>query len=360
MKDKKILTAYYPWLNDNLYIVNVRNAISDAGYEIRSFRSIFKNPIKFLQCKIVNLNWFENAPTRKSYWKKNIVLEILKIFRKKIVYTIHNKQPHDLKYNKYALKLMQKLCNRSAAIIGLCPDTHEVVRKLAPAADEKVVVIPHPNYIANYSASATKDLRGQFGFSKGDLVLLYMGLLRPYKNLELLIDIFHRVQNDKIKLLIAGEPFDAAYQEELVRHAAGNPDIAFDFRYIPDEEVAAYYHTADLVVLPYHKVSSLNSGVVYLSFSLKRTVICPDIGTINMISDKSFVYSYHYDTDEEHAGALDKILAEAISDFEANPDILREKGEMAYRYVKGAHSPEGVRQKYAELYAAILNPRAKD
>ena len=352
MKDKKVLTAYYPWLDDNLYTLNVRQAIMKSGYDVESFRNIVKSPKKFLRCKIVNFNWFENAPTYRSYLKKCLVLFLLRIFRKKIVYTLHNKQPHDLKHNNYAVKLMKKLCKQAVAIVGLCPDTHEVVRQIAPDTVAKVIVIPHPNYIANYSAMKTCDLREKFGFSKGDLVLLYMGLLRPYKNIELLIYILNRIQNDKIKLLVAGTAFDEEYKEQLIRSAQGNPNIVFDFRYIPDEEVVAYYKTSDLVVLPYHKNSSLNSGVVYLSFSLKKTVICPDIGTINMIPDKRFVYSYHYDTDEEHEDALSKVFMEAVTDFERNPDILRQKGEMAYKYVSKMHSMDIVEQKYAELYGS--------
>lgn len=357
---KKILTAYYPWRNENLYIINVRNAILNSGYEVKSFYSILKNPIKFLQCKIVNFNWFENAPTWKSYCKKNIVLRMLKIFRKKVIYTMHNKQPHDLKHNKYALKLMKKLCLQSVAIVGLCPDTLEVVQQIAPQACAKVKVIPHPNYIRNYTLTNFENLKARFNFTSENLVLLYMGLLRPYKNIELLIKIVNELNNEKIRLLIAGEPFNGEYCDELLRCAQGNPNIVFDFRYVPDDEIVSYYNTADLVVLPYHKESSLNSGVVYLSFSLKKTVICPDIGSINMIPDKSFVYSYHYDTDAEHEDTLSKVFMKAVSDFETNPNILRQKGEAAYKYVSEEHSMEIVEQKYAELYATIMKSRKRD
>ena len=350
---KRTLTAYFPWNDDNLYCANVRSAIEEAGYDVMSLRSLFKNPIKFMRCKIVNLNWFDNAPTRKSYLKKSLVLLILKIFRKRIIYTLHNVQPHDLKNNRYAIKMMKKLCDQAAAIVGLCPDTHDVVKRIAPDADAKVSVIPHPNYIANYSLKETQGLREKFGFAKEDLVLLYMGLLRPYKNIELLIDVFRRIQEKNIKLLIAGNASDGTYREKLLQRAAGDPNIIFDFRYIPDDEVPAYYKTADLVVLPYHKVSSLNSGVVYLSFSLKKTVVCPDIGTINMIPDKSFVYAYHYETEEEHGAKLAGAIQAAVADFERDPAVLQAKGEAAYLYVEREHAEELIAEKYKNLYGKV-------
>ena len=350
---KKILTAYYPWLNENLYTLTIRQVIVKSGYDVESVRNIFRNPIKFIQCKIFNLNWFENAPTWKSYYKKIIVLRLLKIFRKKVIYTMHNKQPHDLKHNKYAVKLMKKLCLQAVAIVGLCPDTLEVVQQIAPRACSKVVIIPHYNYLFHYSISDARNLKARFNFTSENLVVLFVGLLRPYKNIKLLIKIVNELKNEKIRLLIAGEPFNGEYCDELLRCAQGNPNIVFDFRYVPDDEIVSYYNTADLVVLPYHKESSLNSGVVYLSFSLKKTVICPDIGSINMIPDKRFVYSYHYDTDAEHEDALSKVFMKAVSDFETNPDILRQKGEAAYKYVSEEHSMEIVEQKYAELYKSL-------
>ena len=156
------------------------------------------------------------------------------------------------------------------------------------------------------------------------------------------------------KLLIAGRPCSDSYKEQLIERIGGSEKIGFDFRFIPDEDIPDYYNSADIVVMPYHKDSSLNSGVVYLSFSLKRTVICPRIGTIKALQDHSFVYEYDYNSEQEHCINLKESILCACNDYLCESDSLKKKGEDAYEYVSKIHSDRKIKKMYYDLYSELI------
>src|SRR5690606_41220272 len=81
---------------------------------------------------------------------------------------------------------------------------------------------------------------------------------------------------------------------------------------------------AELLVLPYDLRSSLNSGPVSFSFSYKKTVICPLIGSIeDMGEGKANVFHYSYQTDEEHADQLADQIDKAIKYKKQLPNSFR-------------------------------------
>ena len=351
---EKHITCYSPYIVNNLYAVNVRRLLNEKGYSTLPLKEVLKNPQLFYKCKIFNFNWFENVSDWKQYYAKSFLLWFLHSSGKRIVYTLHNKKPHDSGANRWSLKMMRMMCKKADKIVGLCPDTKDVVESILPGASSKLEIIPHPNYISNYESVQSGTLRDKYNFSESDLVFLFMGFVSPYKNLELLIDTFKEIKNPRIKLLIAGKPCDSKYQQELESRIGDSANICADFRYIPDDEMLSFYNTSNIVVLPYHKTSSLNSGAVYLTFSLGKTVICPDIGTMNALTDKSFVYEYHYDDEREHAKVLKNKILEVCSDFEENPDSIIEKGKAAYRYVAQENSDTMIADKYDRLYHSLI------
>ncbi len=350
---KRVDTCYSPYIVNNLYAINVRRLIEQNGYNTYPIKKVFQNPRLFLSCKIFNFNWFEKADNARQFYLKALLLDFLNLTGKKIIYTIHNKKPHNIEKSYWSEKLMKKMCMVSDKIVGLCPDTEEVIEDICPDAVSKLVIIQHPNYISNYANDSRANFRKKYSFKEDDMVFLFMGFVSPYKNLELLIETFKEITNPHIKLLIAGKPCSKEYKEELEKQIGNCENIKVDFRYIPDDEMVCYYNTSNIVILPYHKTSSLNSGAVYLTFSLGKTVICPDIGTINALKDKTFVYEYHYDDEAKHAEMLKKRILDACNDFYKNPKAIYLKGQAAFEYVKKEHSDEEIAKEYKVLYSEL-------
>ncbi|MDV4150303.1 glycosyltransferase family 4 protein [Clostridium sp. AL.422] len=358
---ERIVSCYSVFNTGNLYSDNIKRLLKEQNIESMPIKKCLTDLKLFKECAIYNLNWYENINSDNDvknffiYHSKVLILKWLKLNKKKIIYTIHNKKPHNLKSDKYSIKMMNKLCEYSDVIVGLCPDTKEVIKGLGEKYLEKFQVVYHPNYISNYENEIKENYREKLGIQNNDLVFLILGYISPYKNIEILIDIFSKVKENNIKLLIAGKPCSDEYKKELVKKIDNNKNIITDFRYIPDEEMSSYYNTSDIVILPYNQESSLNSGAVYLSFSLKRTVICPEIGTITALMDDSFVYSYNYKDEKEHKNNLELIISKVQNDFKENQSIIREKGVQAYNYVDKYHSDSEISEKYGAIYSSLIN-----
>lgn len=350
----KIFSSFIPYRVNNPYAANVMRLIEKQGIEVLPIKKCICNPVLLFKSKIFNFNWFETLSNDREFYGKIILIRLLKLFRKKIIYTIHNKQPHNCKNEKLSLKLMCELAKSADVIVGLCPDTNEVIDKIGMEYNEKLIIVPHPNYIFNYPILTEENYREKYHINENDIVFMFIGAVLPYKNIEMLIDIFKQVQNPMAKLLIVGRASDDVYRDSLSERARGVKNIICDFVYVPDEEIVNYYNTADIVILPYQKKSSLNSGAVYLSYSLKKTVICPDIGTMKSMLDTSFVYMYSYEDENQHMVQLNEAVSKAISDELTRPGTLKEYGCKAYEYIVNYHSDEAISEQYGVIYNNLI------
>lgn len=347
-------TCFMPNITNNQSVEKRKRLIEENGFDVVSIRQCIKRPSLFLKCKIFNLNWFENVDTRFVYYKRLAFLRLLRLFGKRIVYTVHNKKPHNAKGDIWPTKMMKTLCRKSNAIIGFCPETKDVVRDLDPESLSKLVIIPHENYISEYQNVRITDLRTKYAIPSEDTVFLFLGFIAPYKNLEKIIDIFKTVSNKNVWLLIAGRPVDEEYGESLKSLIGKTDHIITDMRYIPEEEVPSFYNAVDIVILPYKKETSLNSGVVYLSFSLKKTVVTSEIGSIKAMKERDFIYSYDYVDENEHPEKLREAIMRALNDQEKDRNIIREKGHQAFEYVKKYHDDELIGKAYGDLYRRLI------
>jgi len=360
---KEIISAYFPYRNEgNRYTANIQRCIRAAGVKIIELQR-YTFPLKdFFACKIFNFNWIEdritdNASTPFRQWLKYIrmclVFDFIKIKGGKIIWTMHNKMPHSAKNRKYKVKLMRKIARRASAVVIHCEDSIQPLRALYKNINlNKVYLINHPSYIGSYAPSGA-DLRARLNIPADRVVLMFIGAARRYKNIEALIIAFKKANVSGMTLLVAGETEDKAFASELRELAEDSPDIVFDDRFIPDGEMADYFAAADIAVLPYNIETSLNSGSVYMSFSMRTTVICPQIGSINQLKDKSFIYSYSYKNDDEHIAALKGEIERVAADIKADPSALKKRGEQAYSYVSTEHSDERITADYAKLYKKL-------
>ena len=353
-KSLKIMSCYLPFKVNNPYAENVRRLLEEQGIGVCSIRDCLRSPGLFRRTRVFNFNWFDSTSGMGEYLKKAALLLLLKVCGKRIIYTLHNRRPHNDGGNPWSERMMRRLACSADAIVGLCGETEAVLRELAPKSVRKLTVIPHPNYIGNYRDVPAHPLRERYGLPEERPVFLFNGFISPYKNLEMLIDLFHGPELGEAFLLIAGRPASEDYLREMLARIANAKNIVCDFRYIPDEEIPSFYQTADLVVLPFHKESSLNYGAVYLSFSLKRTVICPEIGTIRELRGEDFVYRYDYHTEEEHRAQLAGALKRALEDWRKEPESLLHKGREAYDYVSRTHTDEVIGRMYGTLYRKLL------
>jgi glycosyltransferase involved in cell wall biosynthesis len=104
-------------------------------------------------------------------------------------------------------------------------------------------------------------------------VVLFFGLLRPYKGVETLLEAWRGVEG--AELWIVGRPMMAL---EPLR-ALAPERVRFVPRFVADAELPAYFRRADLVVLPYTRTERFDqSGVLATALAFGNAILASDIG----------------------------------------------------------------------------------
>ena len=124
------------------------------------------------------------------------------------------------------------------------------------------------------------DARKQLGLNGN--VALFFGHLRPFKGLDIALRAWRELKVDAT-LVVAGEAWWKS-EDEYRRLAEGMTNVRFDFRFIPDAEIATYFAAADVVLAPYR--IEAQSGVALTAFHFSRPVIATRVGGLPEIIEE--------------------------------------------------------------------------
>ncbi|HVE72278.1 MAG TPA: glycosyltransferase [Thermoanaerobaculia bacterium] len=117
-------------------------------------------------------------------------------------------------------------------------------------------------------------------------VALFFGHVRPFKGLDVALRAW-RLLESQVTLVVAGEAWWKS-EDEYRALAQGLPNVRFDFRYIPDAEIATYFAACDVVLAPYR--IEAQSGVALTAFHFARPVIASDAGGLPEIVDAEWIF----------------------------------------------------------------------
>jgi glycosyltransferase involved in cell wall biosynthesis len=131
-------------------------------------------------------------------------------------------------------------------------------------------------------------------------VALFFGHVRPFKGLDVALRAWRLLQSN-VTLVVAGEAWWRS-EDEYRALADGLTNVRFDFRYIPDAEIATYFAAADVVLAPYR--IEAQSGVALTAFHFARPVIASDAGGLPEIVDAEWVFP-----SEEHVALAARVDA---------------------------------------------------
>jgi glycosyltransferase involved in cell wall biosynthesis len=191
----------------------------------------------------------------------------------RVIYVCHNVLPHERRAMDAPL-VRWGLAAADGLLVQSRPDL-EAVEKLFP--DKPRELTPHPAYTFFERGAMDRD-RARQALGVDGPVVLFFGLVRPYKGLDVLLRAVARArQQVPISLLVAGEFYEAKPPyEALVSELGLGTAVRLLDRYIPNEEVEIYFRAADLVVLPY--TSATQSGIAQIALSFERPVIVTTVG----------------------------------------------------------------------------------
>jgi beta-1,4-mannosyltransferase len=345
-----------PTNEENKYIEIMVAPLRKLGFIVHALDDFFSSAKHFQSIELVHLNWFENVDdsslrsAAKSFARKMAVLSVIRMSRKKLVWTMHNRASHEKRTGWFSRTITRYLIRWSHRIIIHSKKSQEIIAKQYPDAVHKLFYLPHPDFIGIYGPIPENTETCE----APPLRLLFVGAVKPYKNIELLIKVAAEFK-DKVQVTIAGKPSSTAYGQAIweATEDAGNIQLIPEF--IPDPELPQLMKQCDLLVLPYDLDSSLNSGTVILAFSYKKTVISPRIGTIEDLDEaKEHVFHYDYQSETEHIEQLKSQVAKAIDMKSKNSQIFNQLGNQVFKHVNKVHNKESVGHQLVALYQELL------
>jgi glycosyltransferase involved in cell wall biosynthesis len=285
-----LLPVSFPWKID--FVNMFSQELSRQGYTVREFRW---RSFGLQRTNFVFLHWpdefFVNKGKLEAHksFVKLAVIHIAKIlWRTKLVWVAHNAAPHDTA--NLNSRLRRWFLRSLDGIVFLSESSRKLIGDLYPDVRTcNSLVTVHGHYRGTRVTHETPCLT-----PRGDIQLLHFGMIRPYKNVEALVDAVSSISSG-IHLLVAGMVVDRALCAAIQAKAKTLPHVMLDFRDAPisDAELETIVDSADAIVLPYKNI--LNSGAALFSLSRNRPVLAPNVGSLPELRDavgQEWVYLY--------------------------------------------------------------------
>ena len=232
---------------------------------------------------VVHFQWALGERSDRLHWP------VLRRLRKKIVYTAHDVLPHEASI--MSLEHCQWVYGKADALIVHGQNLRNLLLERFDVDASKVHVIPHGNYnfVADTPSRWNRDsARRSFGFDEDDRVVLFFGLIRPYKGLDDLLVALGSLKDklgagQRLRVLVAGRAIDKHWEEagyaELIRKGGLSAELHLE--HIPMGEVGRFMHAADVVAIPYKRGSQ--SGVLQLAHAFGKPSVVTDVGSLKEV-----------------------------------------------------------------------------
>lgn len=194
----------------------------------------------------------------------------------KVLCQIDNVEPHerhltDRAFNRYYLR----------SVDGFVYMSEQVHGELAAYTSAPALFSPHPLF-ENFGERVDRsEACVRLGLDPRNRYVLFFGLIRDYKGLDLLLDAWAALKRSGDfagrKLIVAGEfyaPKDR-YVKQIEDNGLQGEVLLHDY-FIPDEQVKYFFSAADFVVQPYK--TATQSGVTQIAYQFCTPMVVTDVG----------------------------------------------------------------------------------
>jgi glycosyltransferase involved in cell wall biosynthesis len=174
-------------------------------------------------------------------------------------------------------------------------------------------------------------------------VVLFFGLLRPYKGLDTLLEAWRGV--DAAELWVVGRP---RMPLEAVRAlAAQAQNVRLIPRFVSDAELPAFFRRADIVALPYSRTERFDSsGVLATALAFGKPAVVSDVGAFGEVAAAGAARL----VPAEDPDALRAALVELLADHQAREGLAWG----ALTAAKGTYSWEAAARETLALYEELV------
>lgn len=219
---------------------------------------------------------------------------------------VHNMFPHEK--NVLDKLFAPYFVHSQDAFVTLSDAVAKDIKSLHSKPQPQVAVSPHPIYDHYGERMSKEEACRQLGLDVKYKYLLFFGLVRAYKGLDLLLDALAKVKDKQpdIRLLIAGEFYEDEdkYRQQIKVNGLEDRVIIRN-EFIPDGDLRKYFGAADLIVQPYK--SATQSGVTQVAFHFEKPMLVTNVGGLGeIVHHGKMGYAVTPDSQD---------IAEAIEDY---------------------------------------------
>jgi glycosyltransferase involved in cell wall biosynthesis len=205
---------------------------------------------------------------------------------------------------------------------------------------ERARVIPHGAFDYLTRQPDERPLPDELA-SVTDPVILFFGLIRPYKGVDVLLEAFRSLAG--AELWVVGRPLGISLDTLHELAAAAPGKVRFVPRFVSDQELPAYFRRADVVALPHRDAEQ--SGVLYAALAFAKAIVMSDVGGFAEVARTG-------------AGSLvppddADALAERLAELLAHPEQRERLSEAAAKAAAGPYSWEAVALQTMGLYEEL-------
>lgn len=212
-----------------------------------------------------------------SYWMSYFAPSLGYIARRlrkrcKVISILHNVVPHEPRF--FDAPLTRYFLSGCTGNVTLCDEVAEDLKRLSPKALN--ITLFHPIYGHFGEKMPREEAEKALGLKPGMRNLLFFGLIRDYKGLDILLDAFGKLDSG-YQLIVAGEPYGSFVKyRNIIDRSPAKDRIRLFTRYIKDSEVKVFFSASDLAVLPYR--SATQSGISAIAYHFEVPMVVTDVG----------------------------------------------------------------------------------
>ncbi len=208
----------------------------------------------------------------------------------KAIALVHNMMPHepsilDKLFAPYFVKSQDGFIALSESVIkDIERVEHKISNVKCKISNRPKVSSPHPIYDHYGERIAKAEACKALGLPENKQYMLFFGLVRAYKGLDLLLDAFGQIKDQlpELQLIIAGEFYEHEDKYRAQIEANGLTDrVILRNEFIPDADLRKYFGAADLIVQPYK--SATQSGVTQVAFHFEKPMLVTNVGGLGEI-----------------------------------------------------------------------------
>ena len=280
------------------------------------------------------------------------ILAIAKRLKVRLVCTVHNLLPHDTGNTRRPG--FQRLYSMADMLICHNQATRRRLQQEFGIAEHRIQVIAHGPLQQLESPLTQKEARRNLQLPEDRVVVLWQGVIVPYKGIEFLLEAWKNV-SPRALLVIAGtgdEQMLAAIRKKVIETTLNQDGrVRLDFGFIPPEQLPSYYQAADALVYPYSQITT--SGALLTGLGYGKAMVATRLPAFEeMLRDGQEALLVPYDDT--------RALAEAINSL-VNDGALRTRlGQAAKLLAANTFSWEQIAARTRQAYDTLPEQRASN